>query len=155
MQQEQHGISVQYISAEQTHDLRSRVLRPGQPIESCSYPQDSLPDSFHLGGFRDAKLLGIASFNTENLPHTRTAYRLRGMAVEPEEQGKGIGYQIMLFAIEQLATLGCDVLWCNARTNAVRFYQKLGLTVFSEEFDMPGIGPHYKMQRTVPSENAG
>lgn len=149
MQQDQLVLSVQTISAEQTHDLRSRVLRPGQPIESCSYPQDSVPGSFHLGCFRGEELLGIASFSIENLPDTHKAYRLRGMAVEPNEQGKGIGGEIISFALQHLGTVGCDVLWCNARTSAAAFYQKLGFVAFSDEFDIPGIGPHYQMKRSV------
>lgn len=149
MAREQPSLRVQQISAEQTRDLRSRVLRPGQPIEQCSYPEDTLFGSFHLGCFRGDELLGIASFNIENLPDTHHAYRLRGMAVEPTEQGRGIGGRLLAFALEYLTSLGCDVLWCNARTNAVPFYHKLGFTAFSDEFEIAGIGPHYKMKRLV------
>lgn len=149
MQSEQLPLRVAHISAEQTHDLRSRVLRPGQPKESCSFPQDTLVGSFHVGCFCGEQLLGIASFSVENLPDTHNAYRLRGMAVEPTEQGRGIGSVLIAAAVEHLATLGCDVLWCNARTSAAPFYHKLGFTTFSDEFDIPTIGPHYQMKRTI------
>jgi predicted GNAT family N-acyltransferase len=38
-----------------------------------------------------------------------------------------------------------DLLWCNARTPAVRFYQKQGWTPVGEEFDVPLAGPHVRM----------
>lgn len=140
---------IQFILPDDTCDLRSRVLRPGRPLDECRYPDDTVPGAFHLGAFDGARLVGIASFSPENIDGTHNAFRLRGMAVEPELQGRGIGAQIIGFALSHLASLGCDVLWCNARTGAASFYRRLGFDTFSEEFDIPGIGPHYKMKRTV------
>jgi hypothetical protein len=41
-------VKVQKISAEDTIDLRQRILRPGQPIEVCHYREDHFPTTFHL-----------------------------------------------------------------------------------------------------------
>ena len=48
------------------------------------------------------------------------------------------------------------ILWCNARTSAIGFYEKLGWRVTSGPFDVPGVGPHVTMvlgsggeQRTI------
>ena len=140
---------IRFINPALTRDLRSRVLRPGRPIEECSYPEDTLPGAFHLGAFDGEDLVGIASFSPEHIEGTQNAYRLRGMAVDPALQGRGIGAQIMQFAFAHLGSLGCDVLWCNARTPAVGFYRNLGFETFSDEFDIPTIGPHYKMKRPM------
>ena len=37
----------------------------------------------------------------------------------------------------------------NARTPAVRFYERHGFAVVSEEWDEPDIGPHVRMERPV------
>ncbi len=139
--------NTRFIEPALTRDLRSIVLRPGRPIEECTYPEDAAPGAFHLGSFSGDRIVGIASFSREHIEGTHNAYRLRGMAVDPAFQGKGIGTHIMAFAFEHLLLLGCDVLWCNARTSAAGFYAALGFEIFSEEFDIPGVGPHYKMKR--------
>lgn len=71
-----------------------------------------------------------------------TAVRLRGMAVQKDLQGKSIGQDLLDFAIEELQDEEVDVIWCNARTNAIPFYQKMGFATFGKEFTLPGIGPH-------------
>jgi len=38
-------------------------------------------------------------------------------------------------------------VWCNARTPALSLYQRAGLAVVSEEFELPRIGPHFVMER--------
>ena len=58
----------------------------------------------------------------------------------------------MSFAFQYLDSLGCDVLWCNARSAAANFYRNLGFEVFSDEFDVPLYGPHYKMKRRIAEE---
>lgn len=37
------------------------------------------------------------------------------------------------------------LVWCNARTSAIGFYEKLGWQVVSEPFDVLTAGPHVKM----------
>lgn len=140
---------IRFIDPAHTRNLRSVVLRPGRPVEECIYPEDTAPGAFHLASFDGEKITGIASFSGENIEGATNAYRLRGMAVDPARQGQGIGADIMAFAFAHLASLGCDVLWCNARSSAAGFYTNLGFGIFSDEFDIPGIGPHYKMKRSL------
>lgn len=44
-------IEVKQIKAEDTHEIRHRILRPNQPIEACRYETDLLEGTFHLGVF--------------------------------------------------------------------------------------------------------
>ena len=30
-----------------------------------------------------------------------------------------------------------EILWCNARTTAFEFYEKMGFTIVGDEFDIP------------------
>jgi hypothetical protein len=139
---------IKEIASEQTYVLRSEILRWGQvPPEKCGNPEDTLEGSFHLGYFEGENLVGIASFHIENMPDMPAkAYRLRGMAVAKTHQNKGIGKKLVLHAIELLKQKNTDYLWCNARTSAKYFYEKMNFEVFSDEFDIPNIGPHYRMR---------
>jgi predicted GNAT family N-acyltransferase len=40
-------------------------------------------------------------------------------------------------------------VWCNARTPALRLYERAGFERESGEFEIPGIGPHFVMARRV------
>lgn len=140
---------IREILSEQTYPLRSEILRWGKvPPERCANPEDTLKGSFHLGYFEGNNLTGIASFHIEAMPDKPDvkAYRLRGMAVAITHQNKGIGKQLVQYAIMLLKQKGIEYLWCNARTSAKYFYEKMNFEVFSDEFDIPDIGPHYRMR---------
>ena len=51
--------------------------------------------------------------------------------------------------VDLVAESGGAELWCNARLPAVGFYRRGGFEVVSDEFDVPGIGPHVVMARAV------
>ena len=113
-------------------------------LEDCDYPNDRNPDSFHLGAFESNQLISIASFYGERNERIVAwkQYRLRGMATLPQYQGKGVGLEVMKFGLDHLQNNKADVLWCNARTSAAPFYEKIGFDGFEETFEIEGIGPH-------------
>jgi len=127
--------------------LRALVLRNGNVPEAlCMNEGDDFPETFHLGWKTNENVLGIASFMPEDLPGQKgKGYRLRGMAVHPEAQGKGMGTQILISGINRLKKMKINYLWCNARKIAYSFYSKEGFIFVSEEFDIPGIGSHKVM----------
>ena len=49
--------------------------------------------------------------------------------------------------LEHAESHGALRLWCNARTPARSFYERAGFRVVSDEFELPGIGPHVVMER--------
>lgn len=141
---------VQFITAEQTIDLRSRVLRPNQPIEACHYPEDNLKTTFHLGILENNKVLSNGTFMQQShleLREARRAYRLRGMATDPNFQKQGLGKLILNQAVEELKKRQCDLLWFNARISAEGFYGALDYKSIENIFDIPGIGLHKVMYR--------
>jgi GNAT superfamily N-acetyltransferase len=152
-----NSITIRSIPATATHDLRLRVLRPGQPPERANYAVDAHPGAFHLGAFTaEERLVGVASFYHEAFPHDATNphfeaeandWRLRGMAVEPAWQGQGIGRALIVAGIEALQEKETNWLWCNARTTAEAFYTALGFNTFGDPFEMAEIGTHYLMAR--------
>ena len=76
------------------------------------------------------------------------AYQLRGMATAPAMRGHGVGRELLSFAEAWLAAeTGIRRLWCNARVEAIGFYERLGWVAVSEEFDVPTVGLHRLMVR--------
>lgn len=158
---ESSEITILPIELEQVYSLRNLVLRPNQPIESCYYQEDSQAGAFHIGAIfsgsgrseleNPSEIIGIASFYPEGHPalNCKKAFRLRGMAVSPSVQGLGIGSKIVTQAIEICKKAGSDLLWCNARESAAKFYQRLGFESIGESFSLPNIGEHYLMSRPL------
>lgn len=139
---------VKYILPEETLPLRSRVLRNNLSPGKCVFPTDHAADGFHLGYFAAGKLVSVATFFPENYPDKGTGgFRLRGMATDPAFSGNGYGSKLINFAVSALRSANASYIWCNARSSAVTFYKKLGFEVVSEEFEVPGIGPHFNMMK--------
>lgn len=140
---------VSLISLEETLSLRSRVLRNGQIAPAnCINEGDDQPDTFHTGWKENGQILGIATFMRENLEgESGQGFRLRGMAVAPEYQGRGLGAKVLELGMEKLKSEGINYLWCNARKVAYDFYVRQGFEFLSEEFEIAGIGPHKVMRK--------
>ena len=137
---------IKFIGSYDTLALRSPVLREGADPELCRFDGDDDELSFHLGYFKDDTLVCVASFHQQGREgFSGIGYQLRGMATLPAFQGMGIGNQLVNFSIVYLRGLKSNYLWCNARKVAFRFYTGLGFEFISEEFDIPGIGPHKAM----------
>jgi predicted GNAT family N-acyltransferase len=142
------GLEVRQISAAQTVPLRHAVLRPGRPVETAFFAGDDLQSTKHFGAFRDGQLLCIASLFQAELPDEPgvAAIQLRGMATAAEAQRTGLGRALVLGCVAFAREKGARLLWCNARTYAAGFYSKLGFEIVGEEFDIPDVGPHYRMK---------
>ena len=138
---------VRFIDAAKTYPLRLDVLRPGRAPEAARFPGDDDPDTRHLGAFRAGDLLGIASLFRVELPERpgSAAYQLRGMATAPQAQKTGLGRLLLLACVEYARGNGAAILWCNARTSALGFYRKSGFEILGDQFDIPDVGPHFRM----------
>lgn len=123
--------------------LRHAVLRPGQPMGAAAYPQDDDPETLHLAAYDEAgAVVGCATLFPEALDGV-PAWRLRGMATAPAARGEGYGVEILARGLEELRRRGVPLLWCNARTSAVGFYERFGFERRGAEFDLSPLGPHY------------
>jgi ribosomal protein S18 acetylase RimI-like enzyme len=138
---------IKFLQTEEVLPLRNTILREGKlKNEECIFLNDDAEDTFHLGDIIDDTPICVASFHHQKREGFEgDAYQLRGMATAHEYQGKGYGNKLVNFAIVYLRGKGVNYIWCNARQKAFKFYQSLGFEFISEEFDIPGIGPHKVM----------
>ncbi|MGZ3872570.1 MAG: GNAT family N-acetyltransferase [Mucilaginibacter sp.] len=138
---------IKFISLSAVLPLRNEVLREGKlSPEECIFPSDSEAGAFHLGYFKDEELACVASFHPQNFGEfSGQGHQLRGMATLEQYRGRGFGNQLLNFAIVYLRGQKANYLWCNARKKALAFYLNTGFEVVSDEFVVPGIGPHYVM----------
>ena len=137
---------VEHVQAEDTYDLRRRVLYGHWPEAEVHYPEDEREGAFHLGA-RDegGRLVAVASWYPETSPFfpVRRAYRLRGMAVDATRHGQGTGRLLFEAGVGELRARDVEVLWANARDSAVPFYRRLGMSVMGDGFVAAGGIPHH------------
>jgi len=147
-------LSVMFVSADEVRPLRTRILRPGYPPERLLvFPEDDHSECAHVAAISDGKIIGVATFllkPTVQLDDPQ-AIQLRGMAVDTQMQGQGVGKCILDFALEELEKRFSKSKWvlCNARQSAAHFYDRCGFEILSDSFDIPEIGPHFVMARKI------
>lgn len=138
-------IQIKKISATETFPIRQEVLRKNIPLP-FEFNGDFDKDTFHLGAYKDNKLIAVSSFMKSSNKHFKgEQFQLRGMATLEEFQSNGAGNLMMNEAYEILKKLDVKCLWCNAREKAVKFYEKQGMSIIGESFDIQYIGLHYIM----------
>ena len=144
-------VNVKEITVEETITIRHQVLRQGKPIESCSFEGDHLVTTFHLGLHYYGELIGVATFmkNIHQDFNEENQFQLRGMAILQPFQGKRLGNILLEKGLQQLKQQKNNLLWCNARESATSFYSKFGFNIYGKPFDIPNIGEHYTMFKTI------
>lgn len=133
--------------------LRHAVLRPGRPVTASVYVTDER--AVHIGAWdsrADGDLLvGCATVFPDPMPDEPGAWRLRGMAVDPSRQRSGVGRQVLAAVVDAAVEANAPLLWANARTTALPFYEANGWTVVGEEFITPDTGvPHKLIVQRLP-----
>ena len=132
-------------------DLRHAVLRAGLPRETAIFSGDDAPQTVHVVALDNDDIVGCATM-IPSAWEGQKAWQLRGMAVAPQLQRSGVGGLMLkeLQRIAQHAAGDVRLMWCNARTPAVPFYERHGWTIVSDEFVIQTAGPHYKMTLKLP-----
>ena len=144
-------MKIKKISSIETYPVRHEVLRKGKPIETCQFKGDDDENTTHFGLFLENKLVGIISIFKENntLFSELNQFQIRGMAVLEAFQGKGFGVELVKEAENHCINLNTDLIWFNARENAVPFYKKLGYNSIGDSFLIPDVGIHFAMYKKI------
>ena len=97
-----------------------------------------------IGAFEQEVLIGCCVLTRKD----KETVQLRQMAVATEQQQKGIGAAIVLFAENWARQNGYSIVIMHARNNVIAFYQKCGYEIVGKEFMEVGIA-HRQMQKQL------
>jgi GNAT superfamily N-acetyltransferase len=141
--------SIRHVAVDIILPLRHAVLRADLPASTACFAGDDAGSTIHLAALSDGRPVACASYMEVPLEGEK-AYQLRGMATDPAWRGRGLGRRLLAHAELLLRENPIRLRWCNARTTAIGFYEKMGWTVVSDEFDIPTAGPHRRMSTRIP-----
>jgi GNAT superfamily N-acetyltransferase len=149
-------VVVERVEARVVRPLRHAVLRPGRAEDQSAYPADDHPDTVHVA----ARMSGEISADAVSVgtvlrapppwePERSDGWRVRGMATRPDARRRGLGGLVLDALLDHVAERGGGLVWCNARVAAQQLYARAGFVTRGAVFELPDIGPHYLMWRTV------
>ena len=142
------AFTVAEVAVEVVRPLRHRHLRPDQPEDSVEYVSDDCETCRHFAAHdREGNLIGVSTSHHANRvagqpPFGSPGLRIRGMAVEDDWRGKGVGIALIEAMLDAGVEEGMVEVWANARTSVRAFYRRAGFQEVSQEFELPTIGEH-------------
>lgn len=146
------------LRAEDTHDLRRRVLRVGTPTTEVRFAEDEAPGTVHLGLELEGRVVAVSTWIPRCHPDHPAVegVQLRGMATEPTLQAQGLGAMLLEHGVERAAAAVAGLVWARARDAALDFYRRHGFEVFGRGYtDLTTLLPHHDVIRpTGPSRSA-
>ena len=128
------------------YQLRWLVLRePWQQPQGSE--QDALEDqAFHIMAV-DASGHTIGTGRLHRL--TQISAQIRYMAVHPQQQGKGIGRQLLQRLEQEAVNWGCQEIVLNARSGSLDFYLHQGYQIIGEAPLLFGSIAHKHMRKLL------
>jgi len=121
-----------------TWRIRQLAMYPEKEITDMELPGDF--DAMHFGLYHQYELTGVVSLFIDG-----KRAQFRKMAILPSDQGKGFGFQLLQYLVDYCKSQGIKNLWCNARTSAIGFYEKIGFKSVDEPFEKNQLA-YVKMQ---------
>jgi len=145
---------IKKIAATETYSVRLPVLRKGKSIESCQFDGDYLATTQHYGIYLNQELVGIISLFKKNNPtfSEKNQYQIRGMAVLENHRKKDFGKALIIYSEEECKNQEVDLIWFNARIEAIGFYEKMGYQKKGTPFAIPDVGEHIVMFKKNKNE---
>lgn len=137
------GIRIAEAKIEDIYPIRHEVLWPDKPFDFVKVAEDH--SGFHFGVYCDDLLVSVISLFPDK--HSKSM-RFRKFATLENHQGKGYGRELLLFAVKFAQSEGYEKIWCDARNDALGFYEKLGFIKFSDRFLKEKI-EYYKIERLL------
>ncbi len=140
--------TIEEVDVDVVLPLRHKHLRPDQPPDAVVYGSDDCETCRHFAA-RDAegRVIGTGTLRQENRvagqpPFTEPGMRIRGLTVEDDWRGRGVGAAIVARILEHGREHEMAEAWGNARTENLRFFLKNGFKEVSASFEIPTIGGH-------------
>ncbi len=125
-------IIIKQIPPSETLPIRHKVMWPDKPLTYVKLPNDEL--GRHYGLFVNEKMTAIISLFINN-----NEAQFRKFATLNEFQGLGYGTKLLQSIIDLLKEEGVKKLWCNARVEKTKFYEKFNLRTTNKVYQKGGI----------------
>lgn len=125
-------------------DLREKVLRIPLGLKFSKEELAAEDKEIHCCAFVDGKIqasLSLVILNDERI-------KVRQVCTSSELQGSGIGKKLAQFSESWAKENGYKIFECNARSVAVKFYEKMDYKIVSDKFTEVGID-HFKMEKIL------
>ena len=143
-------ITIEQVEAAATYALRTQELREGRSPE---IEEDDAPYTLHLAARIDGgEIVGVVRFHPRDCPwrDTEGSWQLRGMATDPRVRGLGAGRALVAEGLARLSRRGATLVWCDARKAAVGFYERIGFSIVTDEYELTPVGLHRGMLIELP-----
>jgi N-acetylglutamate synthase-like GNAT family acetyltransferase len=124
--------------------LRNEVLRIPLGLAFTTEELANEKNDIFIGAFDEDQIIGCCILTIIDYK----SVRLRQMAVQKNQQGKGIGESILHFAENIARDNGYIKLMMHARNTAIGFYEKMGYNITGEKFIEANIF-HYYMEKKL------
>ncbi|MDX2102414.1 MAG: GNAT family N-acetyltransferase [Alphaproteobacteria bacterium] len=155
------AVEILPVQVEAILAIRSRVLRPDRTPEQCRLIEDDEAATCHWAARTGGAVVGCVTILPQRVPPRlpgnpppinpivdslwagRSGWRVRGMAVLPDQQSLGIGALLIEAAVAEVRRRAADLVWCYGRLTADRFYRRAGFVPSGPSFDTPPTGLHH------------
>lgn len=124
--------------------LRYEILRKPLGLEFSEEDLAKEKNDILIAAFEEEDILGCCMLTRMDAE----TVRLRQMAVQNSQQGKGVGASLMTMAENLARDRGFRKLVMHARKAAIGFYEKQGYQVEGDEFNEVSI-PHFRMYKIL------
>lgn len=125
-------------------ELRNKILRIPLGLELSAQDLAEEDTQIHFAALENDLLSACVTFK----PVDQHRVKLRQMAVNKHQQGKGVGSALVRFAEGYVRALGFCKIELSARVEAAAFYERLGYSTEGEGFMELGIA-HVKMTKSI------
>ena len=124
--------------------LRLNVLLDPIGIPEHYINKEKEKEDFLIAGFKEDEMIGCCVLT----PLENKIIQLRQMAVQINDQSKGVGAAIVKFAESIAVENGFSTIMMHARNQVIGFYTKCGYSIVGNEFFEVGI-EHRKMEKAL------
>ncbi len=121
------NVVIEQIFPSLTWSIRQETMYPDKDLEAVKLDNDF--NGIHFGLYVNHTLTGVVSLFIE-----QGTAQFRKLAVLPQMQKKGLGNLIIQHLLSFCKAEKVSTIWCNARIDAVGFYEKNGFVTSGEPF---------------------
>ncbi|WBX73234.1 GNAT family N-acetyltransferase [Tenacibaculum pacificus] len=126
------AIEIKQITATKTLEIRHKAMWANKPIAYVKLPNDE--NGTHFGLFVNDEITAVISLFIAN-----NEAQFRKFATLTEFQGLGYGTILLNKVIDFTKEEGIKKIWCNARVEKSKFYEKFNLKATNNKFEKDGI----------------